>query len=68
MGDSVSWGGCLVGGAGVLSLCSRVRMGLSGCGFALECVKCLLDIQYNLASGNKGLQLKREVSGTLVFM
>lgn len=32
---------------------------LSGCGFALECIRCLLDIQINLASGNKGLQLKR---------
>lgn len=42
--------------------------GLSGHGFALECVRCLLDIQYNLASGNKGLQLKREVLGMLVFM
>lgn len=35
--------------------------GLSGHGFALECVRCLLDIQYNLASGNKGLQLKKEM-------
>ena len=31
------------------------------------CFRCVLDMYYNLAGGNKGLELKREDSETLSF-